>query len=448
MLSWIINASENRTNINHLTDPISSINAYLPHPERRESRLINRRFNHYYNKVHSDVIQSMQNFTNYTRQIIVDGVIKNETINALRSVYQRYKFNKYYLKIWPKTIGRCLKQNSAARNKTWMTDLMLFLNTLNMKPWNKSTSLTSVPRLLVMLSHVIFDSLFFDQSNYLEFHFFLYETMWIYLSVKNTTLKLPRLETLYYLDDNQDLFSERISNLNALHKEQGLIVWDPQLLHTNWDTDEFHAYIHQYQHFKKLFNDSNEAWWMFLQVEFIMKLLENQIYDFGAFGVDHFEFYVFEGMARETVEYLWKRRVWNTLDEILLALHKNNGLRLLDDDYYLVQLCVDSNATESFISILIELYHYKFPLEYIVCNHMAKSIFFWFVDKNEEQSRDQIGILVDHCLLDPKLLNAVPSFLEKTIFHWASNDSKKQYLDVVHAEYWYQSDAANDSIVN
>ena len=359
--SLMTHASHNRTNINQLTDPICLINAYLPHHERRKSRLINRRFNHYFNKVHSDVIQSMQNFTNYSKELIVDGIIKNATINALKTIYKKYKFNKYYLKKWLKVVGLCITQKSTSSNKSWMKNLMLLFNALNLRPWNKSTSLTSTSRLLVMMSHVIFDCLFFDQSNYLEFHFFLYETMWIYLSVKNSSFKLPRLERIYYLDENSEIYHQQISNLNTLHAEYGLIVWDPSMLHAKWDSDEFHAYITQFQHFKKLFNDSNEDFWIYLQIEFIMKLLERKEYNFGAFTAEDFEFYDFECMVRPTVHYLWKHRVWDTLDAVLLGLHDNNGLRLLDDDYFLISLCVDSNVTETFIGILIEHYEGIFP---------------------------------------------------------------------------------------
>lgn len=153
---------------------------------------------------------------------------------------------------------------------------MLFLHTLHIRPWNESSLLTGVPGLLIMMSHVIFDVILFHRPNNLRFHLFLYQTAWIYLSAHNTSdFILPPLESVYYLRDNQDLYQRHIANLHALHNEYGLIVWDPALLRVKWSASQFYEYVAQYVHFKKLFNESNSHFMVYLQIRFVLKLLEN-----------------------------------------------------------------------------------------------------------------------------------------------------------------------------
>merc|ERR1712228_471183 len=189
-------------------------------------------------------------------------------------------------------------------------------------------------------------------------------------------------------------------------------------------------------HFKKLFNETNADFLQYLQIEFILKLLENKEYNFDAsFDFDDFEFYDFEHMVAQTIEYLWFNKIWKALDQILLALHENNGLRLLDDDYFLDKLCHKSNTTETYIGIFVKLYHYKVQVEYIVCTFLAKSIYFQFIDKEEQKSREQLVILSNECLINTEVLTAMIHFLGESMFDFVSNESKKEYLDIILIEY-------------
>ena len=304
-----------------------------------------------------------------------------------------------------------------------------------MRIWNKSTpaklALNGVPGLLVMVSDVIFDGIFFGKPQILDFHLFLYQVMWTYLSVSESLFRIPPLESVYYLDVNSELYQEQISNLNKLHKEHGLIVWAPAILHVEWSADEFFRCICQYQHFKNVFNDANPQFLTYLQVQFILKLLEHNKYDLG--GITSHDFIQ---ITQESVHYLWTHRLWNTLDEVLLALYENKGLQLLNDDYFLIQLCGSSNITESFIGIMIELFDYKGNLEYPVCNHLAKSVFFWFMDGDRQRAMDEIAILSNHDLLDAVTLDTLICFAsESSLFYFVANESKKEFIDAVFMRY-------------
>lgn len=171
--------------------------------------------------------------------------------------------------------------------------------------------------------------------------------MWIYLSVRNSSFKLPELESFYYLDVNQDLYQAQISNLHSLHDSYGLIVWDPSILQTKWSPDDFYEHINEYMHFCKsckrfIETGFGSEFMSYLQVKFLLKLLENNIYDLELIEESqHQLFHHLEFMIRVSVHYLWTNRFWNALDQVLLALHHNNALGLLHDDHFLMQLSVD-----------------------------------------------------------------------------------------------------------
>ena len=436
LLPLILNASENRTNINRLTDPISSIIEYLPRKSRRESRFINQRFNHYYNKAYSNIRESIHNFTIYANEIVIDGVIKNETIDALKHIYNKFKFHKSYMEQWPKIVGQCVKRNSAALNKTWMNNLMLFLKTIHVRSWNKSALIEDVPSLLARVSHIIFDTMYFHKPGNLRWHLFLYQTMWIYLSVRNL---LPPLASMYYLDANTEIYKQQISNLNQLHQEHGLIVWDPAFLRFKWEANGFYKYIHEYMHFKRLFNESNPEFLAYCQMQFVLKLLEDNKYDFTIVcRHEHELFPHFEAIIRETIHHLYTNTIWITLDEVLHALYKNNGLRLLDDDAFLVKLCVDSNVTETFIGILNALYNYQDSMEFLACSALAKSIYFWFVVEQPQDAMNELMYLSNDGLLEPDMLNSMIHFLGEPMFYFVTPEAEKQYLEMLFVEYRHQ----------
>lgn len=159
---------------------------------------------------------------------------------------------------------------------------------------------------------------------------------------------------------------------------------------------------------------------------------------------EHSSFHDFEFLIRQTVHYLYVNRVWKTLDDLLLALHDNNGLRLLlDDDYFLMKLCVDANVTETFIGILVELCASEGEMEYFVCHCLAKSVYFWFVENEREEAIEKIAVLSRRCLLDPDTLNVLIGFIGRPMFYFIGNDSKKEYLEQIFMEYRYQFDEQN-----
>ena len=137
-LLFLVCTSPNRTHINELLDPIGLINDYLPCEGQRTFRLINRRFNYYHNKNYSDIIDHMHKFSMYAQQIIIGDIIKNESNKAIEQIYEKYKFNEYYLKKWPKIIRECLPQNVQHSEQKWMHNFLHLCNALNMRPWNTS----------------------------------------------------------------------------------------------------------------------------------------------------------------------------------------------------------------------------------------------------------------------------------------------------------------------
>ena len=434
-IAMVVRGADDWKDLNNLTDAISIINDYLPHDDQRAMRLVNRRFNYYYNQAHSNIIESMLNFSVYAQQIVVYGIVRNEYINALETIYQKFRFNQYYIKRWPKILGLALQQKWMPGNKTWMRNLMLFLDTINMRPWSNSTSLKGVVGLLVLVSYKIFRSLIWIQMvrspKHLDFHSFLYQSIWIYLSVCNSSFKLPPLDCIYYLDVSRDLYPQQISNLHALHNDYGLIIWDPSILQPKWSSESFYQYVNEYKFFsgsyrKFIVTGFDGQFVSFLQARFILKLLKNNQYDFGLIeNQQHPLFDFLKDLIHKTVHHLWIDRHWNAMDQILLALHNNHALELLHEDHFLVQLCVASNSTETFIGILVELYDYDDLLEYYVCNRLAKSAYFWFVDKNAEQAMAPVSELCNYSLFEPEVHDVFVAFLEEPMFSLFGNESRR-----------------------
>lgn len=418
--------------INLLNDPIITIYEFLSRDSQNNLRIVNRRFNHFYTQSNPNMMEIMFNFSKNAHEIIIRGIIKNDTMNALRAIHERYKFNEIYMKRWPKIVGRWLVVPCQTPKKIWTRRLMHFLSTLNMKPWNKTSAKSThgVAGLLVMMSNVVFDGVFFDKRRFVKFHLFLYKATWAYLTTYKLTL--PPLNTLYYLDRNRDLYSKQISNLIQLHEEHGLIVWNPALLEIQFDHHEFHAYIGQYLHFKQTFEDKNEVFFFYLQIELVLKLLDNHIYDLSEMA--KFGNHDFIHMTRQSVHYLWTYRIWNPLHQILIGLHDNNGLSILNDDYFLMQLCGvrgDGNITESFIGILLELYANS-SLVFVECSHLSKSLFFWCMDNEKHRAMNHIAILSKNGLLNASLLGTLTSFVtESSLFYFVANETKQEYLDTI-----------------
>ena len=399
------------------------------------ARLTSRRFNEFHDQIHSETIRQVHEFTKYAVQIIVNGNIKNNSIAELKSIYQKIKFTEYYLKHWPGILAECLSK------KPEMDNFITFMQAaLGVDLWDDSSNAPlyqdwkGIPGLLVMESHIIFDALFFGKPKHLDFHLVLYETMWVYLSVRNSSFKLPPLESIYYLHVNTELYEKEISNLNTLHDEYGLIVWDPSLLQPKWSSHYFYEHVNMYLVFSKSCNpymsDGFESEFMsYLQVSFVLKMLEQNEYDFGHFAdIQHHLFDYFELIIRGSVHYLWMRQYLGVLDQFLLALHDNNALGLLHSNSFLMKLSSDSNVTESFVGILVELCHFNISLGFAVCKDIAKSIYFWFIQNDKESAMILISNLHNRSFLHQKVLDVLISFLEEPIFHFVSNESKGEYL--------------------
>ena len=433
------NPSDNGTKINRLlsSDPFHLISHFLSHEDQRTVRLACRPFNYYFDKTHSDIIKNIKKIAYYATEFIVNGTVKNESIHKLKEIYQAVKFREYYLRKWPVIIAHALEQNTDESNEKWMYNFVVFMSTLNVKSCS-ALSLKGVPGLLVMESHKVFDSLFFDKPKHLDFHLFLYETMWIYLSISNSSFRLPPLESIFYLDDNSELYEKEISNLHTLHDEYGLIVWDPNMLSPTWSSDLF-EHVNEYKLFCKsckrfIVTGFDSEFLSYLQVRFILRLLEDQVYDLSLFmdAGDHLFDYL-EFIIRDSVHYLWTRRYWNALDQVLLALHDNKALQTLQDDDFMRRLCDDSNAPETFIGILIELYVFEcnYTLEYGVCNGLSKSLYLWFVEDERDESMMQIAKLFNHCLVPLKVWKVLVAFLEEPMFYFTTNQSKAEYLTTI-----------------
>ena len=442
--------SDNKTKIKQLlaADPLGIIIDFLSHQEQRSVRFINHRFNYYYNKAHSDIKKNMFRIAIHAKEIIIDGIINNESINELKAIHQAIKYKEYYLKKWPIIIANCLEKkmanNASSSNKTWMHNIVLFMAALNIKLLNDSSCLlfqsaNNIAGSLVMESHIIFEALFFGKPKYLDFHLFLYETMWIYLSSRNTSFNLPPHESIFYLDVNSELYERQILNLNTLHDEYGLIVWDPSILSPGWSSDNFYRYVNEYMVFCNLWNkfiiterDLEFLW--YLQVRFIVKLLQSSKWaesDYRNYGDDRVMFDYLEFVIQQSINYLWRNRYWDTLDQILFALHMNKALPLLQDNNYLMTLCTASNTTETFIGIFLRLYDYKHSLDFNAFTAVVKSIYFWFLENDRAESMTQIAALYNH-LSELGVTSVLVEFLDDPMLDFIiGNHSKSEYLEAV-----------------
>ena len=434
LISNIVSIS-NLSNMNQLMDQISTITEYLPRSDQMIARMVSRRFNSYRNIDNSEIIQNMHNFSIFAAEVIVDGRAKNESFEAVKRIYDRFKHNEFYLKWWPKIIQNCLQQNSDQQNKTWMQNFLRFVGTLGCKPWNQSCLLYGNVRSLVMISHILFDSLFLKKPKYLNFHLFLYEALWDYLSIS----LLPPLKSIYYLDSNSDLWSKQVANLNELQQKHGLIVWDPSMLQTKWSAASFYENINEFVHFKKYYgyigyNGFDSEFVQFAQIRFILRLLDGNEYDLKFSDTQHPLWHEMDQIIRESVHHLSTNRKWKQLDQILFALHHNNGISLLGDDCFLTKLCVDANATDSFVGILVNLHQSPSNrMSFVVNNYLAKSMFLWFVKNEMDQAMISIAKLCDDELFDPYFLDCLVISLRESLFHFA-NSSKQKYLAAVVEE--------------
>ena len=428
------------------TDPIVIINHFLTRDEQRNSRLINTHFNHYHNKANADTILHIHRLSYIATEMIINGTIKNETITELKAIYQKVKYTEYFLKKWPAIVGKCFYQKIEQQqvDDEWIKNFIIFMDALKMRVCNDSSgilgdSLMGIPALLVIESHLVFDALFFGKPKLSDLHIFLYETMWIYMEVRNSSFKLPPIDSIYYLDVNADKWQQQIPNLNRLQVEHGLIVWDPAMTQPKWKPDHFYQHVNEYMIFRSSCNqfiasEFDTEFMSYLHVRFVLKLLENNEYDFGLDDgqLQNRLYYDFEFIVHKAVHYLWLKKYWHALDQVLLALHDNNGLiLLLQNNQFLSKLSTDLNVSESFVGILVELYQYNTSLEYNVCNDIAKSIYLWFIDDCKQKAMNLMANLHNRSFMQHKVLDILVAFLEEPIFHFIANDSKLDYLNAL-----------------
>ena len=401
-----------------LSDPIGHIKDFLPHPDHSNARLINQQFNRHYHASHSQIIDVIGNLTQYIKHIVIEGNVCNETLDQIQTISNAYKFNKFYLKHWPKIIQKYLNQSTWSKlpwNLVSFRNFRRLRNSLNLK-FPNTISVDRIVHLLILASQKIFGFHCFDSIEYLAFHKFIYEKTWKYILYQNASFTLPSFQCIYYLHLNAELYEKQIAYLTQLSEENGLIIWDPEFVETNWTSSSFYQYMDQFMVLSNWMNECREmdefSW--YLQIKFVFKFLEIRQYDnFYDADMDNGLFGTFGSMIIHSIEYLHDNQIWYFLDELLFLLHQNNALLLLK-----------AFGTDTFMGILYQIY-VNHPIEYGACDIVAKSLYYWFVSGDENRSIAVIVKLADDRWFEQNLLSA---FIEIVFDHYDEFDFSFSYV--------------------
>ena len=383
------------------TDPLRIVFDFMSDAERRDARVVSRRFNVVGNVSQSETVLAINQLFVFCNQTIDD-----DTFTKIKHIHNLLQFNALFLKWLPDLLRQTFEQNRARSNADGgdinYDDFDHYLCALGIIDVNNSL-LNPVAKLLIRTSHKIFDLVIdeqivdsnsatcFNSSSEVQCYLFVLDMLWRYMSSDthcyNTSYRLPPLSSIPYLARNEEMYAAQTTYLKQLIECNGLIVWDPDLVQReqSWNAEHFVIRINAFVTLRCWWEDEfDEADFLFvenfighIQVLFILKVLECNEFDFESSPrcVEHTHFV---GMVQFAVGYLVMHQNYAMLSELLFSLHQNNGLLCtIDVADYLASLCYLVDGKPTFVHFLVTVYA-TIPRAWRECNIIAISMFLWF----------------------------------------------------------------------
>lgn len=177
--------------------------------------------------------------------------------------------------------------------------------------------------------------------------------------------KLPPLRSLYNLHLNPDFYPLETENLLRMHKEHGLMIWDPQRLDnaSRFKSDSFCFFVDKFMRITRWFvieDDYDPYFPWYLIVEFVLQLLDGTtgITDFNltkeTLDDYYLEFFALN-LVRKTVAFLWENngRFKCLLEKFFIALLDHNAFDILHVSFNMESL----NSLDYFVAIVKNIKH-------------------------------------------------------------------------------------------
>ena len=425
---FLLTAHATKQRLIELSDPLYVIRDCMNNTDQNNVfRFVSKRCNYYQKTFLDSTRNSISKLTQYAQQIIIENhEMTNEISKDLQRISNQYKFNEYYLKRWPLIIKHCIQQNYRPHDAVWMNNFNLFRSALSINA-KKCINMNAQYQMLILVSHSIFQQ-FIIQNTMPEFDLFMYQFVWQHLQKRN---QIPPLKSIYYLNVNQEIYTQQIGKLEQL-MQNGLIIWHPAFIIDNnqWTANNFEFYIGNFCEILQDIQDGEQRddFISMFVVHFVLKLLKNSDYNLQIMVKTELVL-LFQGYVRDSIHFLWKNQDWDLLEEILLALHRNNGMGILNNYTFLNSLKEFGQVT--FIEILLHICmndEISITIEESIV--MAKSVYFWFITG---EKRRAVLIIVNE-EKNARFVSIIREFMKDIIqkaVPYLSTESVQIYIDSV-----------------
>ena len=436
--------------ISDVSDPIEHIKLFLTFPEQAASRLINCEFNERINRYHSAIKRQLHRLSVRMNRLFGAGEFRKELLGPDRdrlrstlgfhSLDEALLYNEWYLKSWPTILEQCMRRNPQRGLKLSSLYRYSHFGRLNL---TENPLIDAVSKLLIYSSRMILKSMccFHDPRSqpYCAFSAFIMRTTWNYITEYPVDIKLPPLHSLYHLELNQALYPLELLDMRRL-KEHGLVLWDPRRLTESVisDPELFCFFVKRYirvKEWSKHENSYDQRFPWYLRIEFALSILNGSVnvYAMDLSSQSHGGYYLdilTQKIVRRTVVYFWKHHRWSTL-------MKRLWIGLLDNQNDAFDILVDSfNPTLSSLNLFVRITKSLRIRQDIMTPQLggsiyclAKSIYFWFVDRDEDMSIGEMhafwrcsngsGITIDHLEIQDLYLS--PTFSVERYFDTVTN---------------------------